>query len=169
MDAALIDTTSSVSPYALFAVDDIVYGISSNFVLSIEILSHPTPLVNAPDYTLGILDFRGDMIPLIGLRKLFGTGERGMNLRNLMKDRRKDHENWIANLEDSIVNDREPALNFDPHKCKLGLWLDDFSSESSSLTANINKMRNPHAMVHNCGHEIAELAKTDKDEALLKL
>ena len=76
MDAALIDTTVDVSPYTLFMVDNVVYGISSKFVLSIEICGKPTPLVNAPYYTLGILDFRGNVIPLVSLRRLFGLGLR---------------------------------------------------------------------------------------------
>ncbi|MCL1819686.1 MAG: chemotaxis protein CheW [Oscillospiraceae bacterium] len=75
MDSVVIDVNAQVSPYVLFSVADNVYGVSSNHVLSIEILGEPTSLVNAPPYTLGILDFRGDMIQLIGLRKLFGLQE----------------------------------------------------------------------------------------------
>lgn len=169
MDAALIDTAAETSPFALFAVDDIVYGISSNYVLSIEILGKPTPIVDSPDYSLGIVGFRGDMIPLIGLRKLFGIGQRGMGLRGLMADRRADHERWIATLEDMVRNGGEATLQYDPHKCKFGLWLDSFTTNNNSLNAHINKMRGPHSMVHRTGHDIAELAKTNKEEALIQL
>ena len=62
-------------PWVLFSIDDVVYGIFSTHVLSIEILSETTPLVNSPHYTRGITNFRGDMISLIDLRALFGLPE----------------------------------------------------------------------------------------------
>ena len=66
------EQTTADFPWVLFSIDDVVYGIFSAHVLSIEILSETTPLVNSPHYTRGITNFRGDMISLIDLRELFG-------------------------------------------------------------------------------------------------
>ena len=83
-DASVIISDSQDSPFTLFMVNDVVYGVSSAHVLSIEILEEPTPLVNAPHYMLGILDFRGDMIPLIGLRRLFGIPPRDADTQDML-------------------------------------------------------------------------------------
>lgn len=73
-------------PWVLFSINDVIYGIFSTHVLSIEILSKSTPLVNSPHYSRGITNFRGEMISLIDLRALFGlpSGNQTEDSREMM-------------------------------------------------------------------------------------
>lgn len=169
MDTVVIDINAETSPFVLFSVDDVVYGISSSHVLSIEILGESTPLVNAPAYTLGVLDFRGDMIPLIGLRKLFGKGARGEGLRNFMASLHNDHVNWVTKLKTAVEENREPDVNFNPDSCRLGSWLASFSTSNNSLSNHLAKLSQTHAVVHRSGKRIAEIAKTDREKALSEI
>ena len=146
MDAALIDTTADVSPYTLFAVDNVVYGVSSKFVLSIEICDHPIPLVNAPGYVLGILDFRGDVIPLISLRRLFGAGPR--------------ESDFSADEQDEI---REMLLVLDVGGIEKGIVVDEivaveYINKFIDMSVNAAKSR-----------YIRSLAKRGKDDSSVLL
>jgi len=62
-------------PWIVFDLDGTEYGINSKNVLSIEILSEVTPIVDAQSYCPGITCSRGDMIELLDLRALFGLGD----------------------------------------------------------------------------------------------
>ena len=62
-------------PWILFSLDGIAYGINSKYVLSIEILSKITPIVDAPHYSPGITQSRGEMIELTDMLALFGSGD----------------------------------------------------------------------------------------------
>ncbi|MCL2083774.1 MAG: chemotaxis protein CheW [Oscillospiraceae bacterium] len=163
INAAVIITDSDESPFALFAVDKVVYGVSSAHVLSIEILQKPTPLVNAPHYTPGILDFRGDMIPLIDLRRLFGKQKRGEELRAFMEQSRVEHERWMLEIETAAAEGREPFLG----ECQLDGWLTGFTSRGNSLNMHVQKMVSPHKSLHKDGGSVAALIRAGKrDEAV---
>jgi len=169
MDTAVIDINAETSPFVLFSISEVVYGISSSHVLSIEILSTPTPLVNAPPYTLGVLDFRGDMIPLIGMRQLFAQDARGEGLRNFMQSLRADYENWVQGFEEAVRDDRGLEVNFNDDNCKLGVWLADFDTQNNSLSIHVNRIANAYTSANRNGTKIAAMAKTDKEKALVEL
>ena len=61
-------------PWILFALNDTAYSISSRYVLSIEILGEITHIVDAPHYSPGITESRGEMIELVDMLALFGSG-----------------------------------------------------------------------------------------------
>jgi hypothetical protein len=61
-------------PWILFSLLDTAYSINSKYVLSIEILGEITPIVDAAHYSPGITESRGEMIELIDMLALFGTG-----------------------------------------------------------------------------------------------
>lgn len=122
MDVAPILVDTDNQPFALFSVDDVVYGVSSANVLSISILEESTPVVNAPPYNLGIVDFRGDMIPLIGLRRLFGKPPRGGGLAAHTEGLFAEHESWHEQFE-SALEGSAAFPDFDSGRCGVGKWL----------------------------------------------
>lgn len=62
-------------PWILFSLGGTAYGINSKYVLSIEILGEITPIIDAPHYTPGITRSRGEMIDILDMRALFGSGD----------------------------------------------------------------------------------------------
>jgi purine-binding chemotaxis protein CheW len=56
----------------VFQLDDQEYGISLRCVQEIRSYQAPTRLAGACDYVLGIMDLRGDVVPLIDLRRRLG-------------------------------------------------------------------------------------------------
>lgn len=60
--------------YVIFRLNDEYYGIPINSVLSIERIGKATRIPNAPDYVNGVINLRGEIIPIISLKTKLGMG-----------------------------------------------------------------------------------------------
>ncbi|NMB27910.1 MAG: chemotaxis protein CheW [Tissierellia bacterium] len=69
--------------YVIFKLDKEYYGIPIENVLSIEKMGKTTRIPNAPDYIKGVINLRGEVIPVINLR-----GKLGMELEHFSKNSR---------------------------------------------------------------------------------
>ena len=58
--------------YVIFKLDKEYYGIPIENVLSIERARETTRIPNAPDYIKGVINLRGEVIPVIDLRDKLG-------------------------------------------------------------------------------------------------
>ena len=56
----------------LFHIDKEVYGIDIRYVRGIEKYVDVTPVPNTPDYIEGMINLRGEIIPILNLRRKFG-------------------------------------------------------------------------------------------------
>ena len=71
----VLERNESELPWIIFSLNNTAYGINSKHVLSIELLGDITAIVDAPHYCPGIVRSRGEMIELVDLRALFGSGD----------------------------------------------------------------------------------------------
>ena len=69
-----LERAESEFPWILFSLCNTAYSINSRHVLSIEILGEITPIVDAAHYSPGITESRGEMIELVDMLALFGSG-----------------------------------------------------------------------------------------------
>lgn len=58
--------------FILFELNKTTYAVKSLLVKQMEMLEQVTPVPNAPDYIDGIVFSRGQVIPVLNLRKRFG-------------------------------------------------------------------------------------------------
>ena len=56
----------------LFYIGKELYGLDISYVRGIEKYVNITPVPNAPDYIEGIINLRGEIIPIFNLRRKFG-------------------------------------------------------------------------------------------------
>jgi purine-binding chemotaxis protein CheW len=56
--------------FVLFTIESGVYGIDINNIVSIEKVTETTPTPQMPDYMLGIISIRGQVMPIIDSKKL---------------------------------------------------------------------------------------------------
>lgn len=68
----------------VFALDDQRYGLPLSAVERIVRVVEVTPLPQAPDIVLGVVNVQGRVIPVINLRRRFGLTERAMALSDQM-------------------------------------------------------------------------------------
>lgn len=65
-------TIKKMEPFILFELGTTIYGIPSCSVQQVEMLEKITPVPNTPSFVEGVVLSRGQVIPVINLRKRFG-------------------------------------------------------------------------------------------------
>lgn len=69
--------------YVIFRLNDEYYGIPINNVLSIERVGKATRMPNSPNYINGVINLRGEVIPIVSL-----TSKLGMKASDVGKNSR---------------------------------------------------------------------------------
>ncbi len=60
-----------LNQYLTFVLDNEEYGVPILTVRGIQGWEKTTPIPNSPDYVMGIINLRGEVVPIIDLRKRF--------------------------------------------------------------------------------------------------
>lgn len=76
--------------YIIFRLNDEKFAASINHIASITEYSSITPLPNGPAYIDGLLNLRGDIIPVVNLKKRFKMVEQQMNQKRILIARKND-------------------------------------------------------------------------------
>ena len=66
----------------VFRLASETYGIGSSFIREVYLLKDFTPLPGTPSYIYGIMNLRGQIIPIINLKKFFHLPEKGLGELN---------------------------------------------------------------------------------------
>jgi purine-binding chemotaxis protein CheW len=80
--------------YVVFKLNDEFYGIDIYNVKSIERIFSFTRVPNAPSYVKGVINLRGEVVPVIDLRKRFGFNSKEID---------KDSRIIIVNYDEAAV------------------------------------------------------------------
>lgn len=81
------------------------------------------------------------------------------------------HYQWLEQLSDAISTGSDFKGSLDPNSCSLGKWLNDPKNrilEDSEIQSSLRDITEPHNKIHGAASSIAELAKTDREEAYKK-
>jgi purine-binding chemotaxis protein CheW len=85
--------TSTITEIIEFVLAAESYGIESAFVMEVYPLKDYTPLPGLPPYIFGIINVRGQILPVIDLKKLFNLPEKGLGELNkviILRDRQME-------------------------------------------------------------------------------
>lgn len=152
-----------------FKLDNADYCVLSDYIESIQIPGKIDLISGSAPTIAGITQLGDTLLTVIELRTVFGR----MNLADytaqfaVMKDM---HIAWIEDLERFVHEGGEFNKPVDPHKCKFGLWFDNFHTDNYSLNHILKKLSTPHEAIHHYGAEIkALLAIGNREQAQAKL
>lgn len=160
------------SPWVLVDINQVVYAISCNVVLSLNQVPQITPLPKSPQEIRGVIDFRSHTIELLDTRTLLGLSPISQDIQEffeLMEQRYKDHTNWLATLEQTVIEDKEFTLTTDPHKCAFGKWYDNYNFENTNImfSTAFSRFDAPHKAIHNIAIVAKEfIDKGEKQQAM---
>ena len=65
--------------YVVFKLNQEYYGLPIEKVISIEKIGEITRIPNAPDYIKGVINLRGEVIPVVNLKKKLNIGDNELN------------------------------------------------------------------------------------------
>jgi len=159
-------------PFVLFQVKDSLYGIVSDCVQEIVLMPKITPVPQTPPDVRGVINLRGKVIQLIDLRVRLGLPPLKAELEELaqsLREREQDHRNWLMELE-ACVHERRPfKMQRDPHKCKFGMWYDQYKTKDRLLQMTLPSMDAPHQAIHAIADEVLRQVESGDHNGALKL
>lgn len=151
-----------------FTLKNQVYAINISRITSI--LQMPESITHVPDfpgYVRGLLDMRGDLIPVVDMRIFLGMpaiSKEQDAFYHMLDARKQDHINWMKELNLSYKEHRPFTLATDPTKCAFGKWYYSFKDSeelnNSSVSFHLGKLEEPHANLHAVALEL-ERCKED--------
>ncbi len=153
-------------------IDLIVFSVGNNhYALNIENVQRIiqaeelTAIPNSNDLIDGMMSHEGSVIKVLNFRKLIGLIPYDRELQKLFVTLKKTHQDWMEALTDSIENGSEFINTTNPHKCELGIWLDNFNSYDDKVTSVLKNLILSHKYLHISGGDALELYQTDKEKA----
>ncbi len=146
-------------PYIIFKVEDSLYCVNSEHIVSIMSLPNFDSLASAPKDIVGMFNYYGRVIQLFDLRSKFGIKsilEECKEFDEMIDARKQDHINWTNTLEQSFKNDLPFTLARDHHQCALGKWYDKFMAENTNniVKFQLRKIENPHRILHSMADKL---------------
>lgn len=160
-------------PWLIFTLDEKAYAVNSKFVNGIEMKPKViTPIPEAPEAYCGVVQRRGEVYPLLDMRKVFHFNtldEEAAAFHVMMEQRKADHVKWVETLEHCAETGEAFTLATDCHKCALGLWYDEFTQKHPSAAVLLKKIEEPHRKLHEAAHDILAAAENGDKETVEKL
>jgi len=159
-------------PFVVFQIREGLYAVGSEYVREIVSLPRVTEVPGVPPEVRGVINLRGNVMQLIDLRMKLGLPSAKAELDGLvqlLRDREKDHQNWLTELESCVREHRPFKLARDPHACKFGQWYDGFQTDHSLLRMALKKMDEPHRMIHATADEALQQAEKGDEAGALAL
>lgn len=159
-------------PLVTFKIKDSQYAISAKYVSTMLAMPDITPVPQAPFYVRGVINLRGEVLPLVDLRQRLGLTSRQNELDSFcgtMDQRKQDHFNWLHELESSINEERPFTLTTDPHQCAFGKWYDNYNPDNLMGENILKKFDAPHKKIHAVAEKANKLVATGNIEGAQNL
>ena len=84
-----------------FSLDNVFYGVNVNQVREVKNFESATPVPYAPHYVKGVTNLRGEVIPVIDLRKRIGLNDKNEKENTIMMIVQDKHP--IGVIVDSVI------------------------------------------------------------------
>jgi chemotaxis signal transduction protein len=167
-----LSAKGSVETWVIVEIRKQQFAVPALSVREIVAMPEITAIPGLGSEQRGVINLRGQILPLIDTRKQLGwqsVAEELGDFCGLMGQREQDHRNWLAELEKSVALRAEFRLARDPHKCAFGQWYYAYRSESPWITALLQRFEEPHNQVHALASSIDHLMKIGEHDRALRL
>ena len=156
--------------------DLIVFKVANNrYALNIENIQRiiqAIDLTNIPNSSVfvdGMMSHEDGVIKVLSFRKLIGMSSYEGELEVLFAKLKVAHQEWIEELRSAVFNGSSFTKTIDPHKCELGIWLDNFNSYDDTVSRVLEGLIQNHKYLHASGGDALELLKENKESAQKKV
>lgn len=152
-------------PSIVFEVGGLLFSVDSQYVSTITRVTGLQPLPDAPPAVLGVFPSTDTLITLLDLRTLLSMPSQEASYEDfcrMLEDRKRDHINWVDQLEQSALTGEPFTLATNPHQCALGKWCDHFVSPNQQVDIHLKRILDPHERLHQAAIPLLARAK-DRD------
>jgi len=114
----------------------------------------------------GMMSYEKRITKVVNFRKMTAMDAHEHEIADLFKRVANEHQIWVDTFMAAMENNTGFALTTDPHACRLGKWLDTYSTHDADVLAVLKVLRPAHAKLHDRGGDILALRETNPTEAL---
>jgi chemotaxis signal transduction protein len=160
MDKALKSYPTEMA-WAIVQAKNQSFAVATQDLHEMVIMPEVAAVPNTREYVRGVINLRGQVLPLIDLRKRMGLTSALEEINafcTLLEQREQDHRNWLHELEASVTERRAFSLATDPHKCAFGKWYDAYRTDDQRIAMHLKKFDQPHKNIHGVAIEVQKLA-----------
>lgn len=159
-------------PWVVFRLENDLFSVSARHVRSLVSLDAVAKVPCVPADIRGVMNLRGQVIQLLDLRLRLGMRPVEQAVRDfgdMLDQRRRDHENWLHELRNCTLEQREFKLATDPHQCAFGRWHDAFQARTPDMKKLLKQFDRPHQQIHATAARVMALKAAKKDKEALDL
>lgn len=154
-------------PWLIFTLHKNAYAVNSKYVNGILMPPEITPLPEASNIYKGLVDIRGEVFPLLEVRRLFRfqTIEEECNAFDTMLNGFKEtHLGWMKELKRCVSEKDIFMMATDPQKCAFGTWYYEYISKNNNAgTVSLRKIEEPHRLLHETATKVISLVRDNTD------
>jgi purine-binding chemotaxis protein CheW len=149
----------AVSQMVTFRIAREEFAFPMDHVREILRVQAPTQVPDVADYVLGVLTVRGQILPIVDLRRLLNQPTLADEVAQSCRDIRTQYEKWMGGLEGASVRSNVSAAE------RLREWLTSANSSSQVLMETLSRIRGLNEKVikqvsgHATSDEIAATAQ----------
>lgn len=165
-----INLTAAELPWLIFTLGGNAYAVNSKYVNGIEMRpDRITPLPKAPDVYCGMVERRGEVYPLLNMRKVFGfkalDDELG-EFKKLVEDKIAEEKAWF----NSVMSQFESGGNIHIAKAQNGnKFFEKMSEYGSEVSAKLTAVKRAYGELSKTLNEAAAAeSPKERDELLNK-
>ena len=155
--------TASELPWLIFTLSGNAYAVNSKYVNGIEMKSDKiTPLPKAPDVYCGMVERRGEVYPLLNMRKVFGfksLDDEMKEFKKLVEDKISEEKAWF----NALMSQYESGGNLHITKAQNNTQFFDMLAEySSAANAKLESAKRAYSELSAVLNEAVSAAPEDK-------
>jgi chemotaxis signal transduction protein len=160
---------SQETPWVLVRVRDQFFGLPATHVREMADMPKVTRAPDVPDYVLGLITLRGQVIPTVDLRRRMGVATLDQDLADLVRELdvgEQEHLEQMQELEASIGRACGTSDRGVSHHCSLRRLLESPRSATSMAGGHLKRLDRPDVAFHARARAIEESDRAQEGEAL---
>ncbi len=128
-----LENISGLNQYVIFKLDQEYYGIDISFVETIEKVTEITRLPNVAHYMKGVINLRGEVIPVIDSRIRFKMQEKDLTdesriiiltIEDIIFGLLTDSSSEVLTIENEDIDNTNSLINYSEEDCIKGIGKD---------------------------------------------
>jgi chemotaxis signal transduction protein len=138
--SAVSDTRDDVQQMVTFRIAKEEFAFPMERVREILRVETPKQVPDVPEHVLGVLTVRGQILPIVDLRRLLQQRSLAEEFSAACREVREDYEMWLERLRASIASNDHSRADLAAAE-RLRAWLGDTNSSSQALMETLSQIR----------------------------